>query len=410
MTLFWIAVFGMTGLVAAWMLARLLGRTTGAGVAPDLLVYRHQLSEIERDLARGIIDQGEAGRLRTEVSRRVLEADRVARLSDGKAAGQPSAWMNRLAVAVVLGLLGGAVWLYLQIGAVGYGDLGLDRRIASAEALRANRPSQASAEADVAGSAVLTTPTADPKLLALVAELRAKLADRPDDLQGQTLLAENEAGLGNYAAAALAQGRVVAIKGAAVTARDHAVLAELLILAAGGYVSPEAERALTETLRRDPANPAARFYSGLMFGQTGRPDLAFRLWRPLLEASGPDDPWVAPIRANLENLAALAGVDYQLPPLAEPKGPTAEQVRQSAEMSADERTAMIGGMVEGLSARLESEGGTAEEWAQLIKAYGVLGKADLAGKAWADAQKALTGKPADLAIARQAASEAGIAP
>lgn len=405
--LFWVAVLGITGLVAAVTLARLSGGGSPAAAAPDLLVYRDQLKEIERDLARRIIDPGEAGRLRTEVSRRVLEADRLSRLPRQAGGAAPSPAMTRLAVAAVVGLFGGAIWLYLQIGAPGYGDLSQNQRIAAAEALRASRPSQASAVADTAKS---PAPLVDPALPPLVEALRQKLADRPDDLQGHMLLAQNEAGLGNYPAAAVAQARVLAIKGDTAAAPDYSVLAELLILAAGGYVSPEAEQALTETLRRDPANPSARFYSGVMFGQTGRPDLAFRLWRPLLEASGPTDPWVAPIRANLENLAALAGVAYQLPPLTETKGPTDAQIRQSAEMSAEERAAMIGGMVDGLSARLAAEGGTAEEWAQLIRAYGVLKRADLVAKAWADAQSALASNLADLAIVKQAATEAGMAP
>ncbi len=57
-------------------------------------------------------------------------------------------------------------------------------------------------------------------------------------------------------------------------------------MAAGGYVSPEAEAALSEVLRREPSNGRARYYTGLLYAQTGRPDLAFRVWRPLLEDSG----------------------------------------------------------------------------------------------------------------------------
>lgn len=90
-------------------------------------------------------------------------------------------------------------------------------------------------------------------------KLRATVAARPDDLRLE-LLAQNEARLGNYAAAHLAQAWLVAAKASASTAQDHAALAEMLILAAGGYVSPEAGAALQAALSRDAQNGSARFY------------------------------------------------------------------------------------------------------------------------------------------------------
>jgi cytochrome c-type biogenesis protein CcmH len=43
----------------------------------DLAVYKDQLAEIERDLARGTIGAEDATRLRAEVGKRVIEADRL---------------------------------------------------------------------------------------------------------------------------------------------------------------------------------------------------------------------------------------------------------------------------------------------------------------------------------------------
>jgi cytochrome c-type biogenesis protein CcmH len=52
---------------------------------------------------------------------------------------------------------------------------------------------------------------------------------------------------------------------------------------------------------------------------------------------------------------------------------------QAAEaMSADDRQAMIQGMVEGLATRLATEGGPPEDWARLIAALGVLGQTERA--------------------------------
>jgi cytochrome c-type biogenesis protein CcmH len=77
------------------------------------------------------------------------------------------------------------------------------------------------------------------------------------------------------------------------------------------------------------------------------------------------------IRRTIIDLAQIAGVTYDPP---EVKGPSAEDMQSAAEMSAEERSAMIAAMVTGLADRLATEGGPAPDWAQLIVAYGVLGE------------------------------------
>ena len=42
----------------------------------DMAVYKDQMAEVERDLARGTISAEEAQRLRAEVGRRLLDLDR----------------------------------------------------------------------------------------------------------------------------------------------------------------------------------------------------------------------------------------------------------------------------------------------------------------------------------------------
>ena len=41
----------------------------------DLAIYRDQLDEVERDLARGVIDAEQAEAARTEIKRRILGPD-----------------------------------------------------------------------------------------------------------------------------------------------------------------------------------------------------------------------------------------------------------------------------------------------------------------------------------------------
>jgi cytochrome c-type biogenesis protein CcmH len=404
---FWIVAgaicLGVTGLLIGALLRR--GPAGAAPAAYDLRVYRDQLGEIERDVARGVIPQSEAERLRVEVSRRVLDADRAMAAATGEVAAPRGATLA-MAGLVTIAMLGG-VWAYLRLGAPGYPDMPMEARIAMAEALHRDRPSQAEAEAAAPAPAPVA---AEPDFLDLMDKLRTALATRPDDLQGHQLLARNEAGLGNYGAAIAAQRVVVALKGAEASGEDHAALAEMMILAAGGYVSPEAEAELTAALQRDPLNGTAIYYAGLMSAQLGRPDRTFSLWAPLLDRSAPTDPWVAPIRAQIERIAAEAGENrYVLPPDAGAPGPTAADMQAAQDMTPEERQAMIQSMVAQLGERLATEGGPAEDWARLIGAYGVLGEGDRARAIWTEAQTRFAGRDADLAIVRAAAEQAGVA-
>jgi cytochrome c-type biogenesis protein CcmH len=252
----------------------------------------------------------------------------------------------------------------------------------------------------------------------LVEQLRAALETRPDDLTGYTLLARNEAALGNFAAARKAQERVVELLGDRATATDYADLADVMILAAGGFVSPEAEQVLLQTLNRDPQNGTALYYTGLLYAQVARPDRAFAVWRPLLEQSSPADPWYFPIHGQIEELGLRAGVVYTAPEIPAPAGapgeggqpgPTAEDVAAAQDMSPEDRQAMIENMVAGLSDRLATQGGTAEEWARLITALGVLGRADEARAIADEAATAFAGQPDALPLIEAARQRAGIA-
>ncbi|NBV62433.1 MAG: c-type cytochrome biogenesis protein CcmI, partial [Rhodobacteraceae bacterium] len=256
---------------------------------------------------------------------------------------------------------------------------------------------------------------ANPELEALVERLRAIMAERRDDPTGWRLLAENELRLGNFEAAVAAQEQLVGLldpqtpEGAAVRAN----LAEMMILAAGGYVSPEAEAVLNDTIAQEPRNGTARYYMGLMYAQGGRPDLAYTIWRTLLAESTPDAPWLEPIRLQIEEVAFLAGDPINVDDLPQPRredaplrGPDAAQMEAAGQMSAEDRAAMIEGMVGNLSARLANEGGTVEEYAQLITALGVLGRLDEARTILAEARANFAGQDGAAAVLDNA--EAGL--
>jgi len=423
--IFWLIV-GATLLLVAGVSARAL-MSPGSTVAPaacDLQVYRDQLKDVERDLARGVISEADAERAGVEISRRVLAADRALQQAESTSHPAPR-WAS---TALITGLLivgsGSAVLLYRYLGAPGYPDQPYAARIAMLDQLRAHRPDQAQAEAQAPAR---QAPKASPAYLKLLAKLRAVVKKRPDDPQGFYYLARSEVSLGNFKRAYEAQKRYLQIKGKAATGADWSSYGEMLTMAAGGYVSPVAEAALREALKRAPKDPVARYDAGVMFAQGGRFDLAFQLWEPLLREGPANAPWIAPIRAQISEVAARAGVRYTLPPVtasaapAGPKlatppankstataGPGASDVANAAQLSAADRGKLIQSMVARLAKRLASQGGSGEEWAKLIRAYEVLGETDKAASTWNSAKKALAATPLELAKAAAAAKAANL--
>jgi cytochrome c-type biogenesis protein CcmH len=371
----------------------------------DMQIYRDQLAEIDRDVARGVITSEEAENVRVEVARKLLAAaDAEARESAAGTAPRRFSRAAGAAVGVVALLL--TSWIYLSVGAPAMPDQPLAERLARQAEARANRPRQEAVETIVAENRPAPPAAAPAEDAALVDRLIEVLAARPDDLEGHRLLVRSLASLGRFPEAWRAQERVVAILGEAATGDELVHLAELMIVATDGYVSPEAEGALAEALGRDPLNAPGRYYSGLTLLQGGRPDLAYRLWSGLLEEGPPDAPWTRAIEAEIDDVALMAG----LPPRGAPlpgmgAGPEAG-TGPSLEGLGDDEQAMIDAMVATLGTRLAAEGGPPEDWARLIRSLGVLGRIGEAAAIWAEAQEVFEEDASALALLAQAARDA----
>ncbi|MEP2717697.1 c-type cytochrome biogenesis protein CcmI [Pseudophaeobacter sp.] len=411
---FWILI-SFVALAMTALLALVLLRAHSQGEPPaayDLRVYRQQLGDIDKDLARGVINTSDAQRVRTEVSRRILAAD--GQLQEQSAGSTQPHGLSRVAILLTAALLmGGTLALYWRLGAPGYGDMGLASRIAASEEYARTRPNQAEAEAKVP---TLPVPNIEPSYAELVAQLRKTAGERPDDAQGQSLLSQHEANLGNFKAAYQAKQNYIRIMSGDLEAQDYGELAELMILAAGSYVSPEAEEALDTTLRLDPDNGPARYYYGLLQGQLNRPGIAFRIWADTLRQEPQDAPWIGAIQSQIQEMAYRAGIDYT--PITPPgaagsdapalAGPSAEDMSAAQELTLEERQEMIRGMVARLSDRLATEGGSADEWAQLIGALVVLGEQERAKAIYEEAKTRFAESAAALARIKAAATQAGL--
>jgi cytochrome c-type biogenesis protein CcmH len=356
----WFALALMTVaavLAVLWPLSR-RGRELRSG--SDIAVYRDQLEEIERDRAAGLIADNEAAGAKVEVSRRLLAA---AEAQPAAAAGAATATWRRRAVAVValIALPLGAVMLYMALGSPSLPDQPLAARLAEA---RANQ-----------------------SMDSLIAQVESHLEQRPDDGRGWEVIAPIYLRLGRFDEAVKARRNAIRLNGD--SADREAALGEALVFAANGVVTVEAKGAFEKAVALDAAQVQARYFLGLAAEQDGNRVQAAAIWRALIETAPPGASWIEFVRSALARVDS-AGVG------APTAGPSEEQVAASSDLSAEQRKLMIQGMVDRLAERLNRDGSDVDGWLRLVRSYMVLGQADKARAAAADARRALAADPSKL--------------
>jgi cytochrome c-type biogenesis protein CcmH len=363
----WFAVALMTiaaAFAVLWPLARPAEKLRSGS---DVAVYRDQLEEVRRDRAAGLIGEPEAAAAEAEVSRRIIAAA-DAQASPVASSGSAD-WRRRaVAVAALVLLPFGAAGLYLALGSPLVPDRPLAARLAGA---------RAPASVD-----------------AMVAQIETHLERNPNDGRGWEVLAPVYLRLGRFDDAVKARRSALALNGE--TAERQAALGEALVFAANGVVTAAAKTAFERAVVLDAGDVQARYFLGLAAEQDGDRAQAVTVWRALLADAPPDARWRDFVRdalARLEGVAPPASADARQRAVG---GPNEEQVAASAELSPEQRNAMIRGMVERLAARLSRDGSDVEGWLRLVRSYMVLGEPDKARAAAADARRALAGDAGKL--------------
>ncbi|MDH2380144.1 c-type cytochrome biogenesis protein CcmI [Bradyrhizobium sp. CER78] len=333
-----------------WPLSR-RGRADSGG--SEVVVYRDQLAEIDRDMAAGIIGAAEADAARIEISRRLLAA---ADQSGREEPVQGSLSLRRTAAIVALvGLPVIASSFYLALGSPRLGDFPLAERSRVADA---NQP-----------------------LANLVAQVEAHLEKNPTDGRGWTVLAPVLSRLGRYDDAVRAYRNAITYAGDSADRR--ADLGEALMGSAGGVVTADAKAEFERAVALNGDDAKANYFLGLAAEQDGRKADAAALWQKML-AKGPSDaPWRPLVQAALVRVGGSVPGGVSAPAL--PDG----AVAAAQDMSEADRGTMIKGMVDRLATRLKTNGDDVEGWLRLVRAYLVMGERDKAMSARADARQAV---------------------
>jgi cytochrome c-type biogenesis protein CcmH len=319
--LFWFIAIAVTAIACAALFYAAGPRMVNAGT-PELgdanSHFRLVLSGIDADLAAGKLGETEALAAKGELAREILrlKSETGKAVTASKDLGRGPLLAGLAGVGIV------ALGLYAMLGSP-------------------NLPSQPLADrADVAAQSI--------DLETAITRIEAALTANPDDLRGWTVVAPAYMEMGRFADAARAYRRVIELGG--VTPDLQTSLAEALMLAANGADSPEALELLQAAAASDPGHVLSRLYIAAELTRQEEYPAAVEAWNAVLALSKGDEPWLPAAQQGL----AVAQDGGQAP-------------------ANDQEAEMIGQMVSGLAARLAEQGGTIEEWTQLVRAYLVLG-------------------------------------
>lgn len=366
--LFWILAAAMTVAVLLLIVPPLLRPVEAAPTrdAYDREVYRDQLGEVERDRARGLINDAQAEAAKAEIGRRMLAADAPA----GAGTSAPRA-ARALALVLALTVPVGALAVY---GAVGHPD-------APAQPLASRNLEQERG--------------GPPKsVVAAIEKLKQQLAETPDDAQGWAILGQAYVKMNRNAEAVDALRHAVALN------RDDAELqglfGEVLTEGNDGTVPEEARLAFDAVLAKDPKDARARFFAALARYQAGDQRDALDRWAALLAESPANAPWVPTVRDQIREAALALKLDPAAVtpnPLPAEEAPAAAQAPQQPQPSAQDRDQMVRGMVDGLAARLAADPSDVDGWIKLARSYGVLGETAKAVEAARKAREQAPNRP-----------------
>ena len=362
----WFIFIIMTAAVLAGLILPML--RGGAGTAADRssfdkAVFRDQLAEIDRDLARGIIGPAEADAARNEISRRLISAAKPPdRLVPGPIGKSVLALIATLIVPAV------ALPLYLKTGRPGLPDVPHAPRLENA--------------------------VENNDFVAMVAKVEAHLAGHPDDVQGWAVLAPAYKREQRWADAADAYANILRLS--QPTAETISDYAEMLVFAKDGLVTADARRAFSEALKLDPKAPKARFFAGIALKQEGKVEEAKAALQAFLDESPKDASWRPMVEAELKDMASHP------PVLSE------GQMAAGSNLKAAGQQAMIRSMVDGLEAKLQADASNLDGWLRLIRARTVLNETDRARQALATAKQHFKGQPEALTSLDGLAKELGI--
>ncbi len=362
----WFVMLILCSATAVAVAYPLIRRFEGSGAVQgeDRAVYQDQLKEVERDLEAGAINPTEAASTKQEIERR------IAKSAQGALAAKPllNGWKT-VALAAVTGLVVlGGVNLYWLLGSP---DLPSTSNWPAAgqgakTQQQASAPTQNSDSSQVSAANGMGAAAAG-QVDAMITQLQAKLQADPNNAEGWRMLGWSLFNTQRYQESADAYAKALVID---PNNSDYkSALAESLIQAAQGIVTPKAIGLIGEVLAKDPKEQRARFYDALSHEQSGDQAGALDRWMSLYADAAPDAAWRDDVKQRILDLGKATGRNVGSV-LAQP---TTVVPAQQKPLGADEKDAMVQGMIAKLAAKLDANPKDRDGWAMMIRSLSVTG-------------------------------------
>ena len=269
----------------------------------ELEIYKQQLEEVSKDHQGGILSVSEEAIAKKEIKKRILVSDKEPKINFYHASRHTNII---LIIFMLIFFVISSSLIYSVLGSYGQTDQPIKTRLYEINEFKKNRLSQKDAEQKITST--------EEKLehnktyLDLIQKLREAVKQNDYDIIGLRLLVKYEISIEQFVAAHIAQKKLLEQLGDKATSEDYSDYAQILISAAKGYISPEAELSLKKALTLDQNNRKARYFVGLLMAQTNRPDLALNIWNKMLTDKKNDDIWSSRIRIRIVDVERRAGL------------------------------------------------------------------------------------------------------
>lgn len=235
----------------------------------NLIIFRDQLAELEREQADGTLADKDFAQAKTELQRRLLEevesTDNVADASNAPA--------RKTAIAIIA--------LLPVLALAGYTVLGNPKAL---------DPSQTQAPPQMTQE----------QITGMVEKLAEKVKANPDDLKGWLMLARSYKTMGRFDEAVEAYG-----KAEKMVNEDPDLLAsyaETLAIAGGKGLKGKPRQLVEKALKLDPKHPHSLFLAGAAAMEAGENKKGIAYWEALLPEVEPDSEIDQMLRSGIAKM------------------------------------------------------------------------------------------------------------
>jgi len=282
---FWISACVLAGIALIWILPSLLRpprHNAADQYSQNISIAQQKLKQLDTARESGELDAAAFESLRSEVEQSLaLDVTNLEKTTEESAGGESSRpQFLPLLITFLLPVAAGAI--YLSLG----------------------EPSAITGVATQSAASGGNAPNRQPSVDEMMAQLKQRLKENPDDLRGWTILARSSMSLQKFEDAAKAFERVNQL-----SPNDPDILvqyADALAMVAGGALNGESLKLLNQALSIDPNQPQGLWLAGMAADQRSEFQLALNHWNRLLPQLDDDPQSKSELQGLIENMMERA--------------------------------------------------------------------------------------------------------